>query len=775
MRTPEWCRSVVIGVLLVSLLAAQQNPVYPPGFTPRPMPPTPQQQQQMQTQPPPAQPAGQPATQQTPGSQTPAQQATPSGPPTVYGGMTLNNASLTEVIDLLARQLHINYILDPRVKGGVILNTYGETKNIDTRSLLEAILRINGFGMVKQGELYRIVPLNEISHQPLPPEQVSNAKDIPEDDRTMLNLVFLKYVTADELMKVLTPFMGENAQIFSYQPANLLLILDSRRNMKRTMELIAMFDNDALANQRVRLFETQNGRPSDLVKELESIVKSISLNEKTSPIKFLPVDRINTIIAVAPNPGAFAEVEKWLGKLDIPVKITAGATDNHVYRVKYGNAMMLAMGIMMLYGANPASMMGMMGMMGMGGMGGMGMGGMGGGMMGGGMMGGGMSPYGGMMGGGMMGGMNPYGGGMMGGMSPYGGGYAAQQLPTMGAATPFAAPGAVTATTGGTPGAPGSPDQTGQYLGYSQVPGAANPRIPRVVPNPFNNTLMIQATAQDYEQIVKLLRDMDLPPRQVLIDARIYEIDLGNNLSTSLAATLQDKGTSTDRAAHHIIGSLAGAATNLTDGFLVGRTKELLTAVQALEGETKAKIISAPSVIATDSIPASINVGVEVPTLTAQAVTSAQQGGNSLFANTVSDRNTGVTLNITAQINPSGIVTLLINQEVSAPQAPAAGGIQSPSFSKRSVQTQVTVQDGDTIAIGGIITESNTFSTSGIPYLNHLPLIGAAFGSRSYAKARTELIIFMTPRVIYDTNQIQEASDQLKDNVKRLKRMIRDQ
>jgi general secretion pathway protein D len=434
--------------------------------------------------------------------------------------------------------------------------------------------------------------------------------------------------------------------------------------------------------------------------------------------------------------------------------------------------MMLAMGIMMLYGANPASMMGMMGMMGMGGMGGMGMGGMmGGGMMGGGMMGG-MNPYGG----GMMGGMNPYGGGMMGGgMSTYGSGYGAP-LPTMGAASPFAVPAVgATTTTGGTPGAPGTPDQTGQYLGSSQVPGGINPRAPRIVPNPFNNTLMIQATAQDYEQIVKLLRDMDLPPRQVLIDARIYEVDLGNNLSTSLAATLQDKGTSTDPAAHHFIGSLAGAATNLTDGFLVGRTKELLTAVQALEGATKAKIISAPSVIATDSIPASINVGVEVPTLTAQAVTGAQQGGNSLFANTVSDRNTGVTLNITAQINPSGIVTLLINQEVSAPQAPAAGGIQSPSFSKRSVQTQVTVQDGDTIAIGGIITESNTFTTSGIPYLNHLPIIGAAFGSRAYAKSRTELIIFMTPRVIYDTNQIQEASDQLKDNVKRLKRMIRDQ
>src|SRR5579884_3651602 len=177
--------------------------------------------------------------QQTP-QQAPAQQA-PTSPPVEYGGLTLNNASLAQVIDMLARQLHINYILDKRVQGGVILNTYGEIKNVDTRSLLEAILRINGFGLVQQGELFRIVPLTEISHQPLPPERVTNPKDIPEDDRTMLNLVFLKYVTADELAKVLDPFRGENSSIYSYAPANLLFILDSHRNMKRLMELIALF------------------------------------------------------------------------------------------------------------------------------------------------------------------------------------------------------------------------------------------------------------------------------------------------------------------------------------------------------------------------------------------------------------------------------------------------------------------------------------------------------------------------------------------------------
>jgi general secretion pathway protein D len=192
------------------------------------------------------------------------------------------------------------------------------------------------------------------------------------------------------------------------------------------------------------------------------------------------------------------------------------------------------------------------------------------------------------------------------------------------------------------------------------------------------------------------------------------------------------------------------------------------------ELSTRSKVISAPVIIATDSVPASINVGQQVPTLTSQAVTGVQQGGSSLFANNISQRNTGVTLNIMARVNPSGIVTLVINQEVSAPVATTTSDISSPSFSQRSVQTQVTVQDGDTIAIGGIINEDNTQSSNGIPGLHRLPVIGAAFGSRSYSKNRTELIVFMTPRVIYDMNDVNEASDELKSRLKQLSRYVKD-
>jgi general secretion pathway protein D len=162
-----------------------------------------------------------------------------------------------------------------------------------------------------------------------------------------------------------------------------------------------------------------------------------------------------------------------------------------------------------------------------------------------------------------------------------------------------------------------------------------------------------------------------------------------------------------------------------------------------------------------------------VPTLTSQALTGAQSGGNSLFANTISSRNSGVTLSVLARVTDSGVVTLMIDQEVSSAQAPSANSaIQSPSFQTRSVSTQVTIQDGDTIAIGGIIQESKASSSAGVPWLHRLPVIGAAFGAKSTSTGRTELVIFMTPRVIYDTNAITEASDEVKSKLKRLSKIV---
>jgi general secretion pathway protein D len=214
----------------------------------------------------------------------------------------------------------------------------------------------------------------------------------------------------------------------------------------------------------------------------------------------------------------------------------------------------------------------------------------------------------------------------------------------------------------------------------------------------------------------------------------------------------------------------------VTDGFLVGHALELLSQLNLAETNSDARVIAAPSIIATDSVPAVMNVGESVPVLTSQAVVGGvQSSGTNVFSNTISNESTGTTLSITARINSSGVVTMMIDQNVSSPiTGSSPGGISSPSFQTRSFSTQVTVQDGDTIAIGGFIQEQDSNVTTGIPVLDKIPLLGALFSSKSIVKARTELIVFLTPRVIYDTNQMADATDEIKSNMKKMQKMMQE-
>jgi general secretion pathway protein D len=544
--------------------------------------------------------------------------------------------------------------------------------------------------------------------------------------------------------------------------------------MRRSLELITLFDSDNFAGKRVRAYETKNGRPSDLAKDLDTVFQAYALSDKNGAVRFLGIDRINTILAIAPNPGAFAEVDTWMAKLDIPARVQAGSIDNYVYKLKYARAEIIGSVIMQLYG--------------------------------------GAAPTIGYPGVGNAAGLNNvpgaanYGGspfGQAAGISPYASsnGLQAGAVNQFGTNNGLAAGNGVGANTlGGSPltglpntnqdlagnglagngvGLAAGTDRTGTFLGAGQGIRYTGPRI---IPNPYDNTLLVQGTPIQWDQIKRLVEQLDVSPRQVLIDAKIYEIDLTGDLTAGVEAFLQKSGTANATVpGHQLLGNSYNGSTpglNLTGGLLVGQARQLLGYLQANETTTKTKVLSAPSIIATDSIPASITVGDTVPTLTSTAASGVQIGGSTAFANTVGSASTGIGLNILARVNSSGVVTMVINQNVTAPiPSPLSNSevsINSPSFSNRNVSTQITCEDGDTVAIGGIIEESVSDTTSGIPFLDRLPYVGFVFGTKSRQTTRTELIIFLTPRVIYDTTQLTDATQELKEKVRGLRNMIRE-
>ena len=159
------------------------------------------------------------------------------------------------MIDLIARELEMNYILDPQIQGGTVsINTYGDLPRDDLFPLLETILRMHGAAAVKVGSLYRISPAAQIPGLPISPTTDPDA-EIPDDERVILNVIRFNYTTAADIEQVLAPFLGPGAFTQVIEQANMMLILDNSRNMGRTMELIALFDtegNDAATRQAVQ-------------------------------------------------------------------------------------------------------------------------------------------------------------------------------------------------------------------------------------------------------------------------------------------------------------------------------------------------------------------------------------------------------------------------------------------------------------------------------------------------------------------------------------------
>ncbi len=310
-------------------------------------------------QPPQNPPAAQPAPAQAPAPAPPQNQGA------VVGGMNFKNgAPLLDVIDDIANELKLSYVLDPSVKSGtVIMNTYGVVRDLDLREILETILRMNNLAMVEVGGIYRIGPAKDVQSQPITPVSESNSAKISDDDRLVMNLVFLHYMASSDMVKILEPFAGQGAQIKSYDPANLLIILDNGRNMRRTLDLINMFDSESFASQRVRSFDVKNRQPSEIKKDLDEVFKAYALSNGAkagSAVQFVALDQINEILAIAPNPDVFKGVETWLAKFDVPAKTTAGAVENNVYHLKYQRAEVIGMAVGQLYGIpvnNALSMM----------------------------------------------------------------------------------------------------------------------------------------------------------------------------------------------------------------------------------------------------------------------------------------------------------------------------------------------------------------------------------------------------------------------------------
>jgi general secretion pathway protein D len=649
-------------------------------------------------------------------------------------GFRLDNADLLQFVNLVASELKLNYVVDPAVKGQVTISTSGDLKHEDLLPILETVLKMNNATLIKLGNFYRIAPLSSGPKNPMSISTSLDGAHLPADDRVLMQIVPLKFVVAGDMQKLLTPFLSETGTMAVYDAGNTLILVDDSLNIKRLLEILEQFDNSSFSQQRIWLLEVSNNLASALVPELQAIFATYALSDKDTPIRFVPLDRINGILVAAADPVAVEEVRKWVEKLDRPAP--ASGTQTFVYRVQNSEAGYLVRLLNALRGVASAAGSDMMGR---------GTNSMGSSL--------GSSLGGGAMGSGSMGSTSLGGGfGSGRGGSGFGGGMEQQSAPVL----PGESTGALSAL-----GATGGP----------QGVVTAQPRL-RIITDPVSNSVIVQGTAQEYAEIAQTLEKLDVLPRQVMIEARVYEVNLNGSLSYGLEYALQNKSSST--TAPYFLGDYGvSSASALTGSYGMGidSVRNLVGFLTASENHNRVRTLSAPTLLTTDSTEARIQVGESVPVLTSQGlVAGAQAGSNSLFTSTVNNVDTGIILTVTPRITSNGLVSLQINQEISNEVPPASTGIQSPSFTKRSVTTHAVAQDGQTIALGGLISYQYSKVTNRVPLLGDIPFLGAFFGSTSYTTTETELIVLLTPRIIATRPAANTATRELKEKLKDLQR-----
>jgi general secretion pathway protein D len=605
--------------------------------------------------------------------------------------LELDNTDIYQVIKIIADTLKLNYIIDSGIKGSVNVHTSGTLKRSDLFPLLETLLKINGATMVKVGNFYQIVPTTLAIKQPLP---VLQANQSALDDQIVIQIIRMRFVGAAEMARLLTPYLSEGANIVAHETGNILLLSERRSNLRKLLDLIDVFDTKVFEGDRIRLLPVKNSFARDLVGDLKSVFAGYGLSEMAGAIRFVSMDRTNSILVIAGNQDIFPEVERWLERLDQPIA-TAGFR-NYVYKVKNTKAADLEGVLRNLY------------------------------------------------------------------------------APVQRSGVPTA------------PQIPGQPPPASPQLPFSSAPpasssgatevlsGTATTNI-RIIADAITNSLIAQATPQEWAEIERTIAQLDILPRQVLIDAQIYEVTLSDSLNVSLSAILQNRGTLTNpqTTASFVANGGPPALAGQTFAF-VGRTRELIAYLNASENRSRVRTLSAPSVLVKDNFLADFTVGADIPVPTSSAVAAGvQSNGNSVFTQTIAFRSVGVIMHVRPQINDGGTLTLDVTQEVSDAQPNTTDTIAAPVIGRSAVASTIVVQDNQTVAISGFVRENKELDRSRLPLLGRIPGVGVLFGNTNNSTSRTELVVLITPHVIRTREDAESASEELKNKLREVQKLIK--
>ncbi len=650
------------------------------------------------------------------GTGTFVRKVTPPSVDTTPGDVTLNfdGTDIREVVKvILGDLLKVNYVLHPAVQGVTSLQTGRPLRREHLIPTLETLLRMNNAAIVYRNDSYEVVPLANAMQGKVVPQLGESARALPQG--YSVQVVPLRYIGAEEMSSILQPLAPEGSVIRVDNLRNLVVIAGTSPEMGNLLDTIRVFDVDWMSGLSVGFFVLEYAKSSDVATQLQSLLADEAANPIKGLFRFVPIESSNALLVVSPQESYIQQARNWIERLDMAEATGNAAERLFVYRVKHGDAEGLADILSQLFGGTS---------------------------------GGGSNRAVGSVAPGL--GKSSIGSKSSSGLNRSGG------------------LGTNSQTNASTDSAVGQSDST-RSASSREIEMSASVSI---VADAVNNSLLVRANPRDFKKILDALKQLDIVPLQVLVEATIVEITLTGNLKYGVQWDFFGLATKDQRSRISLDGTLDSSTesgiTNIFPGFnwaVISRPDTIRATLSALAGENLVNVLSSPSVMVLDNQVAKIQVGQQVPVATSQQQATSV---NDRVINTIEYKDTGVMLSVKPRVTPGGLVQMEIEQEVSTVATTKSSSLDSPTFQTRNITSSVAVRSNQAVVLGGLIQDQRSDGKQGVPGLYDLPFAGALFGERSKEANRTELVVVLTPKVISSDQDIESVTEDFRSKVRGL-------
>mgnify|MGYP000709086774 CR=1 FL=1 len=628
--------------------------------------------------------------------------------------LDFNDVELNVVIDTISRMTGYNFIYDDRVRGRVTIVSPTEVTVDQAFAVFESVLKVKGFSLVLgPGNTYKVIPIRDVKESSI--DTIKDNRPSPNRDRFVTRLVPLRFIDAEAITNTIKPLVSKDALIVAYQPTNTIIVTDSESNIRRLLQILDAIDVESF-RQELAVIKIEHADAATLGEQLSEIYGADMTAQAGGANAGQRRARARQAAAVGQVPNGVAA---GVGAIGPTVPILPDERTNSLLVMASRQQLsdirgliekldipVRGQGRIQVYYLKHADSEEL------------------------------SETLNSLLG----------GGGSSGG--------------------------------GSRSSLPGSASNAVQNLRSTVTPLAEGVTV---TADPATNALVIQASKEAYDTLEKVIAKLDVSRPQVLVEALIVEVDITDSLDLGFSAAYRLVNGNIDTLIATGVTSIvpgAGLASqiikspsftdpnDLDDPTAApddGDGKNVQIGITASQSDNDVNIVSAPHILTSDNEEAEIKIGQNIPVVsgsTQAPITGGGTGGNQFaVAQQVQRQDIGVTLRVTPQISEGDTLRLEIFQELTEVAESAAGvdvNQVGPTLSSRKVENTVVVNDGETVAVGGLISEVYTDNVSGVPWLADIPFLGWLFKTKSKDLRKINLIVFLTPHIVRSAEDLEQ-------------------